>query len=416
MISEWKKIPVADIFSFVRSHAFSRENLTTGLASDDKVGNIHYGDIHSSYKTPSIDLDKMPIPLINDHSFNPPDKDLLVDGDLVMADASEDYEGIGVTVSIHGVNSKRVVGGLHTFVLRDEKGKTNEYYRQYIFRNPVVRNKLQKVANGVSVYGISKTEVSKIILPIPPLTEQIRIVTVLETWDKVIDRLLKKIELKKKIKKGLMQRLLTGKVRLPGFSEKWQTIKLGDVGEIITGNTPPMKDKENYGGQYCWATAEDFNAKYIRDTVIKLSEIGKSCSRFLPAGSILVTCIASIGKNAIAGVPLATNQQINSVVVNDKHNNEFIYYLIENSKNLLIKNAGAGAMQILNKSVFSKLKIKVPKTREEQDAIAKILVTTDDEIRTLNCKLNQLKDQKKYLLNNLITGKIRTPETMSINN
>lgn len=75
---------------------------------------------------------------------------------MIIADASEDYEGIGVCVSVHGLNNNKVVGGLHTYVLRDRKGITNEYFRQFIFRNPIVRNKLQKVANGVSVYGISK--------------------------------------------------------------------------------------------------------------------------------------------------------------------------------------------------------------------------------------------------------------------
>jgi type I restriction enzyme S subunit len=132
-------------------------------------------------------------------------------------------------------------------------------------------------------------------------------------------------------------------------------------------------------------------------------------SRFLPQGSILVTCIASIGKNAIARVPLATNQQINSIVINKKNNNEFIYYIIQNSKNLLKRFAGAGAMPILNKITFSKIKILIPKL-EEQNAIAEILTIADKEIEVLEKKFSILRNQKKYLLNNLITGKIRIKE------
>lgn len=271
------------------------------------------------------------------------------------------------------------------------------------------KNILRRLSSGSTFLEFSKKDIEKLKLLLPPLPEQKRIVSVLETWDEAVEKLARKIEVKRNIKKSLMQKLLTGKVRLPGFSERWHNVKLGQVGEIVTGNTPPMKDTENYGNEFCWATAEDFNSKYIRVTNIKLSEAGKFKSRFLPVGSILVTCIASLGKNAIAGVPLATNQQINSIIVGNENNNEFIYYTIENSAHLLRKIAGAGAMPILNKSSFANIKIKIP-SLNEQNAIADILTKSDEEIGLLQEKLTKLKDQKKYLLNNLITGKIRTTE------
>ena len=162
--NKWQLIPASDVFEFVKTYSFSRDNLTTEILSSDRVGCIHYGDIHSTYIGTTVDISKTKIPCINNKGFSPKKEELLKDGDLVMADASEDYEGVGVTVSIHGIGKNKVVGGLHTFVLRDNKNKTTEYYRQYIFRNKEIRNKLQKVANGVSVYGISKTALSKIAL------------------------------------------------------------------------------------------------------------------------------------------------------------------------------------------------------------------------------------------------------------
>lgn len=284
----------------------------------------------------------------------------------------------------------------------------------YLLSSNNIQNIFVSISAGSGVQNLKKESVSNVVVSLPLVDEQKRIVSVLEVWDSVIEKLTQKIKIKKNIKKSLMQKLLTGKVRLPGFSERWQNIKLGQVGEIVTGNTPPMKNAENYGNEFCWATAEDFNSKYIKDTNIKLSEAGKLRSRFLPVGSILVTCIASLGKNAIAWVPLATNQQINSIIVNPENNNEFIYYIIENSSKLLRKTAGAGAMPILNKSSFANIKIKIPNLKE-QDAIADILTKSDAEIGLLQEKLTKLKDQKKYLLNNLITGKIRTPEKMIIN-
>lgn len=274
------------------------------------------------------------------------------------------------------------------------------------------RHFIKRLGSGSTVDGIQQSELKAIKMTLPPLPEQKRIVSVLETWDRAIEKLAKKIEIKKNIKKGLMQNLLTGKVRLSGFTNKWVVIRLGDIGSIITGNTPSMKEPENYGDFFCWATAEDFVSKYVYDTRLKLSEIGKSQSRVLPKGSLLITCIASIGKNAIAAVSLATNQQINSIVVDEDNNNEFIYYLLENSKSLLKRSAGAGAVPILNKSEFAKLKFRIPPSKREQSAIAKILTTADEEIETLQKKLALLKDQKKYLLNHLITGTIRTPESL----
>jgi type I restriction enzyme S subunit len=260
---------------------------------------------------------------------------------------------------------------------------------------------------------INLGDISKCKAAFPPISEQKRIVGVLEAWDGYLEKLGKKIEIKKNIKKGLMQNLLTGKIRLKGFKEKWETVKFGDIGDIVTGNTPPMKDRSNYGEEYYWATAEDFNGKYIYNTRIKLSEQGKSLSRFLPKGSVLITCIASIGKNAVAGVPLSTNQQINSIVVNNKNDNEFIYYLIQNSIGILKRYAGSGAVMILNKIDFSKIKVSLPKLKEQQ-AIAKILTVADEEIENLEKKKKIIEEQKRYLLNNLITGKIRVPENSSL--
>ena len=410
----WQLTPAGDIFEFVKTYSFSRDNLTTDILSNNQVGCIHYGDIHSTYTGTTVDISKTKIPCVNDKGFSPKKEELLKDGDLVMADASEDYEGVGVTISIHGIGKNKVVGGLHTFVLRDNKHKTTEYYRQYIFRNKEIRNKLQKVANGVSVYGISKTALSKMLLPIPAIPEQNRIVSVLETWDKAIENLNKKIETKKQVKKGLMQDLLTGKKRLSGFKDKWESLTLGSIGQIVTGNTPSKRITEYYGDKYLWATALDFNGVYIENTEIKLSELGKSVSRVVPTGSILVTCIASIGKNAIAKKPMSFNQQINAIIPNKKHNSEFIYYLIENSLHKLKEVAGGGAMPMISKGVFEKINLHFPKL-EEQIAIAEILTTADEEIVGLEKKLKIIKEQKKYLLNNLITGVIRTPENLSIN-
>lgn len=293
-------------------------------------------------------------------------------------------------------------------------GKDNPDFMFYLLTQDGNNREFKNIEMSAAQPSIKVSQMIHLEFLVPPLPEQNRIVSVLETWDSSIEKLSQKIEIKKQIKKGLMQNLLTGKKRLRGFNDDWGGLQLRDIGQIVTGNTPSKKISDYYGRKYLWATALDFNGVYIDDTEIKLSESGKSVSRVVPAGSILVTCIASIGKNAIAKKPMSFNQQINAIVPNKSHNSEFIYYLIESSFHKLKEVAGGGAMAMISKGVFEKIRLNFPKAKEEQIAIAEILTTADLEITTLEKKLSILKEQKRFLLNNLITGTIRTPENLSI--
>lgn len=109
-------------------------------------------------------------------------------------------------------------------------------------------------------------------------------------------------------------------LRFPEFQGEWEKCKLGDYGKVVTGNTPPTKDIENYeNGTYLWASPADLGTiKLISETKTMLSAKGFSKTRALPKGSVLVTCIGStIGKTGMATKEMSTNQQINSIVVNE---------------------------------------------------------------------------------------------------
>jgi type I restriction enzyme S subunit len=147
-------------------------------------------------------------------------------------------------------------------------------------------------------------------------------------------------------------------------------------------------------------------SKYVNNTAQKLTKKGWSLARTVKANSILVTCIASIGINAITNVECSFNQQINSITPNENFSTEFIYYLMNNSKENLLKYAGAGALPMLNKNTFSSIKFKFP-TLSEQTAIAAILATADRELQLQKDKLAHLQLQKKGLMQVLLTGKKR---------
>ena len=255
------------------------------------------------------------------------------------------------------------------------------------------------------------TAQKELFINLPPLQEQQKIAKILSTWDKAISTTERLIYNSTQQKKALMQQLLTGKKRLLDdegnrFEGEWKEVTVSSFGKVVTGSTPPKNEPSNYGGNISWATAEDFKQKYVSNTKVKLTDLGANKARVIPKGSVLVTCIASIGKNAIASEDLATNQQINSVVINKDNSNEFFYYLIEFNTHKLFAWAGTTAVPILNKTSFEKVKLTAPNLKEQQK-IAAVLTNADKEIELLEQQLADLQQEKKALMQVLLTGKKR---------
>lgn len=177
-------------------------------------------------------------------------------------------------------------------------------------------------------------------------------------------------------------------LRFPEFQGEWEMCILGDYGKVVTGNTPPTKDIENYeNGTYLWASPADLSTiKLISETKTKLSSKGFSKTRALPKGSVLVTCIGStIGKTGMATKEMSTNQQINSIVVNDNNDNEFVYYAIQSAFPRYLSSIAVQAVPIISKSAFEMLPNKRP-CLQEQKKIGKFLSLLDERIAT-QCKI-----------------------------
>lgn len=188
----------------------------------------------------------------------------------------------------------------------------------------------------------------------------------------------------------------------------WEIVKVANFGKVYTGNTPPTEDVTNYGTDYLFVSPGDLSEeKYVTRTEKGLSKKGFTVSRKFPKGSVLFTCIGStIGKSGIASEELTSNQQINAIVVNDKNSNEFLYYQLERNSNKIKLLAGEQAVPIINKSQFESVKIlRAP--LPEQKAIAHILGLMDTAINQNNQLIAQKELHKKWLMQNLLTGKKR---------
>jgi type I restriction enzyme S subunit len=177
---------------------------------------------------------------------------------------------------------------------------------------------------------------------------------------------------------------------------KWIVCKIGSIGRVVTGKTPSTLDKSNFGGPYPFITIPDLNGRVHiesseRTLSIKGAESIKSC--LLPPGSVMMSCIATVGKCGITTKPSFTNQQINSVIPKNEFDSRFLYYVFTQiSKQIESAGSGGSVYTNLSKKRFSDIEINIPADIREQQAIAHILGTLDDKI-DLNRRMNETLEQ-----------------------
>ena len=172
-------------------------------------------------------------------------------------------------------------------------------------------------------------------------------------------------------------------LRFPEFAGEWEKCTIGDFGNVITGNTPPTAEDENYdNGTHLWASPADLGTtKYIESTQTLLSDRGFEKSRSFPANSILVTCIGStIGKMGMSKTEMASNQQINTIVP-VQHDANFVYYAVQSRFPRYLSSIAVQAVPILSKSSFEKL-TNYTTARKEQIKIGNLLSLIDERIDT----------------------------------
>ena len=191
--------------------------------------------------------------------------------------------------------------------------------------------------------------------------------------------------------------------------EEWDALRVCEFGSVITGGTPRTEIQGNWNGSYPWVTPTDItDQRDMWASERMISESGLRSIRQLPADSVLVTCIASIGKNAILRSVGGCNQQINAVVPLREQSPEFLYYSFESSKQYLLANAGMTATRILSKAAFEQLRFPIPPL-PEQRAIAAALSDVDALLGGLDRLIAKKRDLKQAAMQQLLTGQTRLP-------
>ena len=240
------------------------------------------------------------------------------------------------------------------------------------------RDYLNSLGRGATFKEISKTIVENIEIPLPEMAEQKAISTRFENLMKLIQ--LRKTELEKldQLVKSRFIELFGDPVSNP---KDWNVEALGKRCRIITGNTPPRSEPDNYGEYIEWIKSDNINTPFtfITEAQERLSETGFEKCRFVEAGSILMTCIAGsincIGNVAVTNRRVAFNQQINAIVP-EQDEVMYLYWLMQLSKPMIHHTINMALKGILSKGQLAELTFPFPPL-ELQEQFAAFVKQTD---------------------------------------
>ena len=269
-----------------------------------------------------------------------------------------------------------------------------DFYELY-FKSNIWNRQAYNIANFGARFdrmNITDTDFFNMPIPIPPLAEQEKIAEILSLWDKAIEHTKELIAYKEKQKKGLMQNLLTGKKRLSGFTDEWKTTKLGEICKITTGKLDANAMEEN--GIYPFFTcAKD---------VYRINTFAFDTEALLISGNG-----ANVGYIHYYMGKFNAYQRT-YVLNNFKEYIIFLKYYLENYLHIRIdKEKKAGNTPYITLDTISNMNLYIPQYQNEQKTIADILCKADEEIELLNKQLDLYTEQKKGLMQNLLTGKVR---------
>ena len=321
--------------------------------------------------------------------------------------------------------------GFYVLTAKKEEDNLISYYE---LLSEIGGSQFYSYVAGSNYPAIGDSDIRNLRLILPSSKkEKLAISSIFSKVDETIASVQNNITAVERLKKSLMQNLLTGKMKPDGtfrtpeefyIDEKfgkvpvgWEVKRIKDFGEVKTGKTPPTDEPEVFSGKengFMFITPGDLDvAKYIDHTERYVSEKGLRYSYLLPKGTVCEVCIGStIGKIGITTTECCSNQQITSVIVNNDHDAEYLYYTMLSRREHFKSVAGINATPQINKSGYSKYRVLCPKDKREQIAIAKRISSVDKSINVQEQRIKSLELLKKSLMQNLLTGKIRVNDLL----
>lgn len=348
---------MGDVAEFSKGSGYSKGDLV-----EYGTPIILYGRLYTNYETRISDVDTFVEAKVGSVYSK--------GGEVIVPASGETAEDIAraATVDKSGI----LLGGDLNIVMPNKDINSSFLAISISSGNP--QRELAKKAQGKSVVHIHNEEIKNLVLPFPIKDEQNKIASYFCQLDNLITLHQRKYDKLVMSKKSMLEKMFPKngqtkpEIRFSGFIDDWEQRKLGELGTITTGNTPSTSIPDYYSDDgIVWVTPTDICENITFESARKLSDLGQQVGRVVPKNTILVTCIASIGKNTMLGNTGSFNQQINGLTPNE--NKYDPYFLLTESALWSAKmkgSAAAGTMQIVNRTEFSELKTWLPSLIEQQ--------------------------------------------------
>lgn len=298
------------------------------------------------------------------------------------------------------------------FVVRPKLDNVYKKYLAFAFKSIYFQDFINRLTAGSTIVHLYQKDIVKFMFPVPPIAEQRAIAEALSDVDGLIAALDKKIAKKRLLKQGAMQQFLTGKKRLPGFTDEWVSVQLKEICSFQNGYTPSKTVRHFWeNGTVPWFRMEDIrtNGRILNHAIQHVTNAAVKGDLF-PAGSIIMSTTATIGEHALLIVDSLANQRFTNLIIRKSLDKQvdtmwfyhYCYILGEWCRN----NINDGGLAAVNMDDFSNVHITLPPILEQQ-AIATILSDMDKEIADLEAQRDKYRLLKSGMMQKLLTGQIR---------
>lgn len=386
-------VPLGSVATLRKGAGLSKAELTV----DGKRSCVHYGELFTKYGA------------VIEAPASRTDSELKVRsvlGDVLMPTSDVTPRGLAKASAI--MESGVGLGG-DILVIRPDRTQVDSRFLANLIR--LDADQVLALVRGSTVYHLYASDMRTFELSLPPIAEQSRAADALQDVDFLIATLERVIARKQAIKQGMIQQLLTGKTRLPGFTEPWVEATIGTLGRVTGGGTPPTRVGTYWGGVIPWFTPAEIKAEGSglvshSERTINHEGLSRSAASLLPAGSVLVTSRASIGNCAVAEVPVATNQGFASLIPNDRRSTWFFYYWVQQNRSEFESRSAGSTFLEISASKASSIPLGRPGL-DEQRAIGEALRDADVELDGLKRRLAKARAIKIGMMQQLLTGRTR---------
>ena len=406
-MSEWKKVKLGDVCQIIdgdrgKNYPKNHEFFGSGYCLFLNTGNVT----------------KEGFSFANNQFITKEKDELLRKGKIQRGDLILTTRGTVGNIAYYTNHIKyenvRINSGM--VILRVNKENVDASFLYQLVRSKESRTYINSFCTGSAQPQLPIKNLSQICFEIPSLSTQHRIATILSRYDSLIENYQKQIKLLEEAAQRLYKEWFID-LHFPGHEntkivdgvpEGWERKKVGEIGTVITGKTPSTSNKENYGGSIPFITIPDMHTGIYPVSSVFLSEKGaeSQSKKYIPQGALIVSCIGTAGLVCITKERCQTNQQINSLILDDKEMLHYMYFVFLSLKEHLNNIGSNGAtMTNVNKSKFEGIDIVVPSSCIIRD-FSQRTTPYFENIKSLQSQLRLLTEARDRLLPKLMSSEI----------